>query len=292
MPFFLLQLASIGITVGAYLWFPTNSQWFSLVFALGFSHYLLALLYSRRPMTALAGQPYSYLPVVLLLGVGWWLYDSEFPIEIYFALHHLFNEAYLKARLFPLRRDPRSGVSAGALLAVFHGSAYLLLIRSQSFSVWLNVVLVVALLVSFSLYLRRVADRGEHRGLVGYLNLAGFEWLNLALVPVSFFYQFDFLQVVFYHFVIWGMLPLAQQLKAGRFTSAATYVGLTAVTLVAFAAISPLGPLEVRVPFGTYTDQFIFWSYVHITLSFALSRAHPAWINHWFAPRPGRAVPA
>ncbi len=292
MPFFALQLASIAITIGAYLWFPTSSQWFALVFALGFCHYLLALIYSRRPMAALAGQPYSYLPVVLLLGVGWWLYDTRFPIEIYFALHHLFNEAYLKARLFPLHGDARDGASPGPLLAVFHGSAYLLLIRSQSFPLWLNGVLVAALLVSFALYLRRVAARSAHRGVAGYLNLAGFEWLNLALVPVSFYYQFDFLQVVFYHFVIWGFLPLAQQLKAGRYSSAGTYVTLTAVTLVAFAAVSPLGPLELRVPFRIYTEQFIFWSYLHITVSFALSRAHPGWINHWFAPRTPRAVPA
>jgi hypothetical protein len=294
MYFFPLQILAVGITSLAYLHFAELGRWTPLVFALGFCHYLVAMIYSARPLRSLATQGYSYLPFVLLLGAGWWLYDNRFPLEIYFALHHLFNEAYLKGKLFPDLDESRAPVHNMTLLALLHGSAYILLIRSQSLPIWLNGVLVVLFLVCVAVYLSRVwsARAAGSAGVTAFLNRTGLEWLCLVLVPVSFFYQFDFKLIVFYHFVIWGLLPLQHQLTSGRHRAALVYVGISVAAFLPFYLISPLGPPHWQVPYYLYAEQFLFWSYFHITVSFALSRAHPGWINYWFEPRLRATAPA
>lgn len=294
MYFFPLQVLAIGITFFAYLHFAEFSRWTPLVFALGFCHYLVAMIYSVRPLRSLAVQGHSYLPLAILLGAGWWLYDNRFPLELYFALHHLFNEAYLKGKLFPDINEPRGPFHGTTLLALLHGSAYILLIRSQALPPWLSGVLVVLFLVCVVVYLRRVwlARAGTAPGMAAFLNRTGLEWLSLLLVPISFFYQFDFKLIVFYHFVIWGLLPLQHQLITGRHRAALTYVGISVAAFLPFYLISPLGPPKWQVPYYLYGEQFFFWSYFHITVSFALSRSHPGWINYWFAPRLRGTAPA
>jgi hypothetical protein len=47
-----------------------------------------------------------------------------------------------------------------------------------------------------------------------------------------------------------------------------------------------------NVPFSLFSKQFTLWSYIHITLSLALSNAHPKWIVDLFRPRgESREVP-
>ena len=46
-----------------------------------------------------------------------------------------------------------------------------------------------------------------------------------------------------------------------------------------------------RVGIVTFSQQFLFWSYAHITVSFALSNAHPAWLIRLFR-RPSEPQPA
>ena len=60
------------------------------------------------------------------------------------------------------------------------------------------------------------------------------------------------------------------------------YALLSVGTLGLFAplTISQLG--SNLVPLSAVYSQFYFWSYVHITASFALSAAHPDWIVQLF----------
>lgn len=292
MIFFPLQILSIALTAWLYLGLVEFSLWTPMVFALGFCHYVVAMIYSARPLHRLSTQSYSYLPLLLLLGAGWWLYEIDFPLAIFFAVHHLFNEAYLKAKIFPEIERAAGSPPAAFLLSLLHGSAYFLLVFSQAMSPWLAIALVVVLLWSLAAYLVRVRPLLQARQPLKALNLVGFECLSVALVPVSFFYQFDFKLIVFYHFVIWGLLPLQHQLATGRIRQALSYVAISVAVFVPFYLVSPLGPPAYQVMYMHYAEQFFFWSYFHITISFALSRAHPGWINHWFAPRSGRQAPA
>ena len=64
MPVFApLQIISIVIAALLYVSLPISTSWYGLVFSLGYSHYLLGLFYSHRPLRQIAHQPHSVLPV-------------------------------------------------------------------------------------------------------------------------------------------------------------------------------------------------------------------------------------
>lgn len=58
--------------------------------------------------------------------------------------------------------------------------------------------------------------------------------------------------------------------------------------LLSVAALGLFGALTLSqlgsklIPLSVLYSQFYFWSYVHITASFALSSAHPEWIVRLF----------
>lgn len=50
----------------------------------------------------------------------------------------------------------------------------------------------------------------------------------------------------------------------------------------------PIGVVPYRYGLGRpsfYSEQFTLWSFIHITVAFALSNANPWWIVRWFRPR-------
>ncbi|MGH7197784.1 MAG: hypothetical protein ACREH5_03485, partial [Candidatus Omnitrophota bacterium] len=48
----------------------------------------------------------------------------------------------------------------------------------------------------------------------------------------------------------------------------------------------------VRFSEFIFTKLFMMLSYLHITLSFALSDAQPAWVTRWFKPQPQSKAPS
>ena len=62
------------------------------------------------------------------------------------------------------------------------------------------------------------------------------------------------------------------------------YCGLALGTTLVFLAVSPIGIKPIRLSMEAYYDQFIVWSFIHITLAFATSAAFPLWIRRWFEP--------
>ena len=66
------------------------------------------------------------------------------------------------------------------------------------------------------------------------------------------------------------------------------YAGLSLAFAGVALLLSPLGPSATRLAMHTYSEQFLVWSYLHITLSFALSDAHPAWTVRLFRGARGR----
>jgi hypothetical protein len=63
------------------------------------------------------------------------------------------------------------------------------------------------------------------------------------------------------------------------------YAGLTVVCLAGFFLLSPIGLFPTRTGNSVFAQQFILWTYVHITASFFLSNAHPEWIVNLFRPK-------
>jgi len=280
-----MQCASIVATAVLYMNISVSTSWLSLVYGLGFSHYALALLYSTRAARPVLTQPHSLAALGVVIAAGTYLYLNLFPLYIYFGVHHVFNEVYMRRRLIP---GELNTVALRTSAVVLHVIAYFLLLRAQAIAAsgYLPVVLA-GLVAAAGVYVSTLVRGRRALSISQWIDLTAFEVIVLALVPLAFVYPFTLEQVVCYHFIFWILYPLRRLTGSGP--ALGVYMILTVASIAVFLLISPLGPLTLRVPVRSFVDQFILWSYVHITLSFALSAAHPDWITRWFRPR---AAPA
>ncbi len=284
MSFAPVQAAAVAVTAAAIAYADTRKSWVSLLIAFGMSHYLVSLVYSRRQVVQVMTRASSWLPVATLLALGWYCYTERFPLVLYFGIHHVFNETYLKARAYPVLRDADSLGRPLGWLILFHACAYLVIVDARRYDEVVIALLVAGSLMAFLAHLRfLLAQRPPAREWAGLL---GLEVLLLVLIPVSFFYRVTFEQFVFYHFALWLLMPISSMLRQGGVRGLAVYAALSGVTLFGFYLMTPMGPPDYHYSYPDYFNQFIFWSYFHITVSFFLSRSHPRWINRWFEPQP------
>lgn len=135
--------------------------------------------------------------------------------------------------------------------------------------------------VAFFYFLSRLRPFLDFRTLV---ENCSFEVLGLVAVVVSFYVQFTFLQLVFYHFVFWTLFPAAK-MYAQAPSRLLPYTSMTLLSLGLFLLLSPVGVFRSYLSPAIFQKYFIILSYLHITASFALSNAHPQWIVDLFRPR-------
>lgn len=248
-------------------------------YSLGFAHYLLALRYSAGQIRQIADAPVQLLSLLGLALFGVALYQFDFPLFIYFGLHHALNEAYLR-RAAAAAPAVLSGVDAPA--AAFHALAYLAILRwSPELAgidpgwIWVGFAAATALLAR-ALWPLRARLPGRQ-----LLALCAPEIAAVALLVLSLFVRVTFLQLVFYHFAIWAVLPV-ERIRARGAAALGEYGALSVAMLGLFLLLSPLGPPPTRIGTARFTELFLVASYLHITLSFALSDAHPRWAIRLF----------
>jgi hypothetical protein len=299
-----MRLASVLVVALVDVLSPNNRTWVAVVYAYGFSHYLMALVYSKRQAAEFIVQPLSWLSLVSigLLGAG--LYFSQFPLLFFFALHHAFNEAYVLKHTVPSDDQASKAFRTSAVL--LHLFLYFVLLRHtqgighvdlspflllRRFTpgageilnaefLWIGLAGSYAL---FFYYLRRIRSSLDFRRL---LEISAFELLGIVAVAASFYVDFKFLHVVLYHFVFWSLFPLPKMWTTAP-RSIALYAGMTALLMAVFLSLSPIGPPDYRLAGLLFQEQFRLWSYIHITASFLLSNANPDWVIGLFRPAAG-----
>ena len=116
-----------------------------------------------------------------------------------------------------------------------------------------------------------------------------FELLLLALVPIALVTKIRFEVIVAYHFIFWVFFPLWKFSRSDKTVQARRYIVLTIWLTLAFIVIAVLGSRYSDAVIDHYMTVFIALSYLHITLAFATSTAHPDWLIHWFRPSPTAA---
>lgn len=257
----------------------------AILWSTAFVHYLLALYYSRKRLWHMGyGKP-MLLAIATMAG-GWLLYINEFSLLIYFGVHHVFNEVYLTNRAIPpVNEQLRKGFLVSAIF--LNASIYAVVLREYPEISWVDHGLLFGLLITsgsaFLYYVIRLADELESWGCLG---LAVVECMGLVLVVISFFVDIRLNYIVLYHFIFWFFYPISMFRQRGG--SALTgYVAASFGLLVLFIALSPISPvssLDKGLSEHYFTQQFIFWSYLHITISFIVSDAHPLWIRRTFNP--------
>jgi len=263
---------------------PDLLTWNYFVYSLGFSHYAMALYYSKPQAARVLGEPSCYPPLAIVLLFGGLLYWRDFSLVIYFAAHHIFNEVYLLKHSTRVETHPEFTRlrTSSLLLNLF---LYLVILRDDPELRFLNPSLLyggLALSIAgFVYYLTAVRPSMTRHELI---DASAFEVIGLLLLGLSNFVTITFLQIVCYHFVFWIMYPMGK-IRAGGHGELARYLGWTAVLTAFFFSLSPIGVLQNSLYTPFFFSQFILWSYIHITISYALSSSHPGWITRWFQPR-------
>lgn len=297
MPIFLIHIASILVTLVVLQQIPDRGAWLAVFHSLGLAHYLVSLIYARKQVVEFARQPDLFVPLFSILIIGIGVYLSRFPLLIYFAFHHAFNSAYMLNRTLPAD-NPNVRALRGCVV-LLHLFLYFFLLRSGAaleigrsnplafFALQRSSMPATVLLTGLSIcyggffyYLYRLRSVLTRQNL---LENCGLELLGLGAVAASFYVNFSFMAVVFYHFVFWALFPLLKMSELGT-KKLASYIGVSVLSLVGFLALSPIGVLNFMFPPLLFRQQFYLWSYIHITTSFVLSNAHPQWIVQLFRP--------
>ena len=273
---------AIAITVALVWLLGSDRYWVGLVISFGLAHYLLSFYYAAGRIRGLIVSPMLALPLISLGLLLLVVYFLKFPLPIYFGVHHACNEGYL--RRYHRQANGTADPQLPAFRTLFHLAAYLCILRHDAYvgqvpEGWLWLFLTVSGL----LYARQLLIANQSLQGLSRLKDSSVEWLMLAVVGLSLLVKISFLQMVMYHFVLWTIVPIPV-LRAAGTHKLVEYALLSVGSLGLFAAltISQLG--SNLVPLSLVYSQFYFWSYVHITASFALSASHPDWIVKLFRP--------
>lgn len=276
------RCSAIAITVALVWLLGSDRYWVGLVISFGLAHYLLSFYYATGRMRGLVVNPTLALPLISLGLLLLVVYFLKFPLPIYFGIHHACNEGYL--RRYHRQTNGTADPQLPAFRTLFHLAAYLCILRHDAYvgqvpEGWLWLFLTLSGL----LYARQLLIANQSLQGLSRLKDSSVEWLMLAVVGLSLLVKITFLQMVMYHFVLWTIVPIPV-LRAAGTHKLIEYALLSVGSLGLFAAltISQLG--SGLVPLSSVYSQFYFWSYVHITASFALSAAHPDWIVQLFRP--------
>lgn len=286
----LLRIGSVACVAAMVALAPDAAAFESFAWSLAFAHYLLGLVYSQGPLRALAGDA-SRWPAAAGLGVATlavWI--ARFPLPYYFGVHHVLNEVYMLDRVTRARGDARVRALRHAGLAL-HTLLYVALLHDSRAFVRLPLSgLLGALALCYAVYglfwwrARGVLSRGER---VDHLAV------ELAALPflaavIGFGWHVSVLEVATYHFVFWVGYPALARRDAGA--ALPRYLLAMAAATAGFVLLSPLALVTPHFGADTYAELFVVLSYVHITLSFALSDANPGFVRAWFRRR--AAAPA
>lgn len=294
-----VRVAAIAITAVLMLALPwdrtsgyDDGGYLSLVLSLGFAHYAASFIYARRQIRALGQSAFSWVTLVALVAgsVAIYLYpkNQELVLLMYFGIHHVFNEVYLSHRALGSDFDQVKRLRLlGMVLNLALYAA--ILAREQVVSFFVNTtpiaILTIVAAVAYCAELARTArqvDRAKWANLVSLELLGG----GVGIAVLAFGLQLRFIDIVLYHFVFWALYPAARMAAAQGFPTLRRYIALNAVLLAVSLALSPVGIWQYALSGSLFLEAFYFFSYFHISASFAVSDQHPSWIIRLFRAPP------
>lgn len=282
-----LTVAAIYFT-GSYA--PLNERWDSIVYSMAFGHYFIAFLFSQKQLKQVTDQPHFVWKTMGLLSLGGLFYFRQWlPLLFYFGVHHAFNEVYQLDRVTKDRENAsvRALRPAGAAVNL---SVFLFLVRNQLYidrrhpeAGFPFLPLAAALALSYAVYFYWLWRASRTLSLTELIDNGAAEIVSLFMVYLSFHWVIRSNDIVAYHFIYWALRPVPG-LAQTRPTELLKYSALTAFLFGFFFLVSPLGAASYPLQGSLFHKQFILWSYVHITTSFALSDFHPRGIVRFFRP--------
>lgn len=276
-PLILRFIAMFFVMVCAFVIKPAHFTIF--VIAFGFSHYLMALVFSRAPIRSFLSSPYSGLKSLLLLLFGGAVFFIPGSLNLYFGLHHTSNELYLT---IPKERSPlHTSFNLGIRLCLL----ILLYILATRNSVTLKVIpLPYATSLSIGLiglFFALNSSWIKQLSLSMFLKHFAVDIVSVAWVVLSWMVPIQTFHLALFHFAYWFFYPIPSLMKKG-IPALSRYTFSTLACIMMTMLFSPIMPMAYGVSLAFLMEQFKLWSFIHITSSFALSKAQPMWVQRLF----------
>jgi hypothetical protein len=280
----IFRVLAIGITAFLYNMMPSEDAFKALLASLAMAHFSLSYVYAKRQFTQLFMAPVPLIPIAVVVGLAAGLFAYGFSLVFYFWIHHIFNETYLMGRNSPTGDRTEERLFRASTLVV-HSFAYFAVLNhtnvlkdiDPAYFYW-------GFAFSYILFLYSLYKVKSTIPRASFIDNCAFELFLPLLVVFSLYREISFYSVICYHVVFWCFIPLPNLLKAGA-DKARNYIVLNIGLTVLFIALSPIGFVNYPLKGSFFFSQFILWSFLHISTSFALSRSQPAWITRWFAGR-------
>jgi len=278
-----LSLSAIALGVCCFMAtsLPLNYTVF-LMYSLGYTHYLLAVHYSKRGIQKAWSKAPAKTLLLMLLPLSFvplFLNDAAIPgLVLYFGVHHAMSEVYFDSRHHSKRlRNVHFMALIGSYFAI---TGHHLTPWVDDMGWLLTVVMTPAFFI-----INRKYDQHDLRSLIFTC-----PWIILGPL-VAIFGEFIFLDwrfLINWHFLFWLSLPY---LRKGMFTAKQKKVywiqniGLSALFFGLFYTVSStrtLGFAGGLIATAWFGQLFLFWSYFHISWSFLVSGGNPQWLKSLF----------
>ncbi len=292
MPFFLLR----GIALGLTLWglaALSNENFRAMVVLLGLTHYVVAFLYSRhiaRSFGQRGSSAVGAFSLLTLITLAMALKQSP-PILFFFGIHHVLSEVYIPQTIYQDLSTALTSSFTKFVRGMFHFLCYLFAVRgnmTQIFialpeppeNMWIIILLVSAIIYVFSILRSKMASNIK-------LDFLLSESLFFFLAFRYYGQGVGIHTLLCYHFVFWAIYPLFKLKKSG-FGALRSYtilsIGIAFLIFLSFISMAKGDLAHVaRVLILHGTQPLLFFGYLHIGLSFALSKDNPIFIRRFFS---------
>lgn len=245
---------------------------------IGLSHYLLALyfsryLYKKNFIDVFKSSVGMGLVMGMILIASIYLGVINFPsIALLFGLHHVLSETYVLQM---------TGISDKVIAKTFYlrafinTSVYFIILSPLALNLHRGFLLAYAggLLAALA-YLSWSASSDEKKSA---LQVCLFEALGLLLFAVYVPQKLNFSILVFYHFVIWWMIPFLKGKTASAMKQLLLQWGLGVIIFI----LTPRIGIESIPTLRTHGQWTIFLGYFHIITTFFVSQLNPKFIQRW-----------
>ncbi|RYZ93507.1 MAG: hypothetical protein EOP06_00615 [Proteobacteria bacterium] len=211
-------------------------------------------------------------------------------ILIFFGIHHVLSEVYI-AHATHGDLHKRERYFEIMLRGLFHMFLYLVASDGDmalasylgSPSIEPLCLLVAALTLVIYSFLMKQSGLST-KSFYDLLSAELLLFISVVLVPAN---KESIILVLLYHFILWTLVPLRTLAVQGGKKLILRYVRDTGASFVMFALVFAVASVIWRKdPFSILADQGLSalatFGYLHIGLSFAVSRHNPVWVRNLF----------
>lgn len=254
----LLSFAILSISIT----FLSERSFIFYTSVIGIAHYIVALLFSSTIIKAFLKNESLILRsflILIALFVFSWL--KVLPMVLFFGVHHLFSELYTEEKIQDSKIDFKN-----LILILFHGSFYCLFAKNEPIFSFIPPKYYYWIFFIIAPYYLYLTTQNNQKNLKKYSTFS----IYIAIAVISFYFPLKAYYIIFYHFIFWFFYPTSNLLNKSKYDFV-KYLIIMVVTILIVYFIYQTYLLDIN---NAFYHLYVL-GYLHITLSFFLSKLNP-----------------